>query len=60
MRENILKLHQHWNDRKFQIHWNNIEWVVSRSRNVKKPPFCTSFHMFYIKDKALTNHWFGH
>ena len=32
----LKKPHQHWNDRKFQIHWNNLEWVVPKSCNMKK------------------------
>ena len=48
-----LKARQYWNDWKFQIHWNKMEWAVPKSRNVKKTPFCTYFHKFYIKDKLL-------
>ena len=54
------KSHQHWNDCKYQIHWNKLEWVVPISRNVKKTRFCTSSHKFYIKDRDYTNHLVGH
>ena len=40
-----------------QIHWNDIEWVVPRIRNVRKNNFCASYHKFNIKDKAPTDHW---
>ena len=35
-KQNIKKDHQHWNDWNFQIHWNNLEWVVSKGCNAKK------------------------
>ena len=33
---NNIKYYEHWNYWKFQIHWNNLEWVVPKSCNVKK------------------------
>ena len=57
---NIKKSHQYWNYWKSQIYWNNMEWVVTKSRNVKKKHFLISSHKFYIKDKTYTNNWFVH
>ena len=37
-----IKLHkanQDWNNWKFQIHWNKLEWVNSRSRDERKIHF---------------------
>ena len=33
---------QYWNDWKFQIHWNKLEWVNPRSRDELKNPFFVS------------------
>ena len=54
-----LKTHENCNDRKFQIHWDNLEWVVTKVLHVKKIHFCTSSQKFYIKDKYMPNHWVG-
>ena len=58
--KNLKKSHQHWNDWKFQIHWNKLEWVVPKSCKVRKTPFCKYPHNFYIEYKTTTNHWVGH
>ena len=58
--KNLQQSHQHWNDWKFLINWNDLEWVFPRSQNLKKKPFCTSSHKFYIKYKSTINHWIGH
>ena len=41
------------------MHWNNLEWVVPKSFNVKKTPF---LHLTtgFIWKKKNTNHWVGH
>ena len=49
-----------WNDWRFQIHWNKIEWINPRNRNEQKNPFCLSSKKFYMKDNNKTAHWFGH
>ena len=54
-----FKYYQHWNDCKFQIHWNNLELVFPKILNVNKTPFCTSYHNFLIIDRNPTNHWIG-
>ena len=36
-----------------------MEWVVPKSHNAKKKPFCTSPHQFYLKDKTPKNYWVG-
>ena len=35
----IQKSYQDWNDWKFQIHWNKLEWLNPRSRNEQKKHF---------------------
>ena len=41
---------------KFLIHWNNLGWFNSRSRNEGKNPFCVSSKKLWLKDnnKATT------
>ena len=34
MKKYILKVNEVWNDWKFQIHWNKLEWVVPRIHKV--------------------------
>ena len=44
--KNIYKSNEYWNDWKFQIYLNTLEWVVPIRRNVKKTlivNFPTSF-----------------
>ena len=31
---------------KFQIHWNNIEWLNSRNGGERKNPFCVSSKIY--------------
>ena len=38
IKQNIKNAHQHCNDRKLQIHWNNLKWVVPKICNAKKNP----------------------
>ena len=44
-KENKIKINlkmadQNWNERKFQIHWNKLEWVNLRSRIEQKSILC--------------------
>ena len=39
---------QSWNDWKFQIHWNNIEWVNTINGSEGKNIFCVSNRKFYV------------
>ena len=51
---------QSWNYWKFQIHWNKLEWVNSRSRIEVNNPFCVYSNKFCLKDNNKTVHWVGH
>ena len=42
IKRKIYKANQDWNDWKFQIHWNELEWVNPRSRDEQKNQFCVS------------------
>ena len=51
---------QSWNDWKFHIHWNKIDWVNPRSCIEVKNPFCVSSKKLCLKDNNKTSHWVGH
>ena len=38
----LTEANQYWNDWKFHIHWNKLEWVNPRSRDERKNKFCLS------------------
>ena len=41
----LTEANQYWNDWKFQIHWNKIEWVNPRSHDGKNPFWVSSLKM---------------
>ena len=43
---------------KFQIHWNKLKWVNTRSREERKNLFCVS--SIFFKDNNKPEHWVGH
>ena len=46
IKRRLTEANQEWNDWKFQIHWNKLEWVNTRSRDERKNPFCVSQKYF--------------
>ena len=44
-----MKANNSWSDWKFQLHWNNIEWVEPNINNCKKNILFTSTYKLYIK-----------
>ena len=40
VKKKLTEANQYWNDLKFQIHWNNPEWVNPGSHDEQKNPFC--------------------
>ena len=48
---------QNWNDWRFQIHWNIIEWVNLLKFNKQTNVFCVSSKEFYLNDNIKTAHW---
>ena len=51
---------QTWNDQKFQIHWNKLEWVNKRNNIEQRYPFCVSSKKLSLNDNNKTVHWVGH
>ena len=42
IKRRLTESNQEWNDRKFQIHWNKLEWVNPRSHDERKNSFFVS------------------
>ena len=49
-----------WNDWKFQLHWNMLEWVDPKSTPKRVKPFSVSSKRFYINNNDRTAHFVGH
>ena len=49
-----------WNDWKFKLHWNMLEWVDPKSTPKRVKPFSVSSKKFYIKNNDRTAHFVGH
>ena len=49
-----------WNDWKFQIHWNILEWVDLKSTTKRVKPFSVSSKKFYINNNDRSSHFVGH
>ena len=51
---------QCWNDWKFKIHCNNLEWLNPINHSEGNNFFCVSSTISYLKDNNKTSHWVGH
>ena len=54
------KLHeanQAWNNWKFKIHWNKLEWLNPRSRDEQKNRFCVSSKKIDLKITLKLHIW---
>ena len=49
-----------WNEWKFQLHWNMLEWVYPESTPKRVKPFSFSSKKLYINNNYRTAHCFGH
>ena len=49
-----------WNDQKFQLHWNMLEWVDPKSTPKRVKSFSVSSKKFYINNNDRTSHFVGH
>ena len=56
----LTEANQEWNDWKFQIHWNKLEWVNSRDCDESKNLLCVSSKRLCVKDNNKPAHWVGH
>ena len=46
-----------WNDCKFQLHWNMLEWVDPKTTPKRVKPFSVSSKKFYINNNDRTAHY---
>ena len=44
-----MKANTNWNNWRFQLHWNKLEWLDTRKINIKKNPLYYSTHKLCIK-----------
>ena len=49
-----------WNDWKFQLHWNMLEWVDPKTTPKRVKPFSVSSKKLYINNNDRTAHLVGH
>ena len=49
IKRKLTEANKYWNDWKFQIHWNKLEWVNPRSRDEQKNQFCVSSKKIVLK-----------
>ena len=59
----IFKMYQSnrwWNDWKFQLYWNKLEWVDPKSTPKRVKPFSLISKKFYISRNDRTAHFVGH
>ena len=65
MRDDLIKnkmfqQNRWWNDWKFQLHWNMLEWVDPKSTLKRVKPFSVSLKKLYINNNDITAHFVGH
>ena len=59
----IFKLYESnrwWNDWKFQLYWNKLEWVDPKSTPKRVKPFSVSSKKLYINKNDRAAHSVGH
>ena len=49
-----------WNDWKFQLNWNMLEWVDPKSTTKQVKPFSVSSNKLCINNNYRTAHFIGH
>ena len=59
IKRNLQKANQDWNNWKFQIHWNKLEWVNTRSYDERKNIFCVSSKFICLKYNIKPAYWVG-
>ena len=49
-----------WNDWKFQLHWNKLEWVDPKPTPKRVKHYSVSSKELYISNNDRTAHFVGH
>ena len=55
----IYEANRQWNDWKFQLHWNKLEWVDTKFNPKIDKPFSVYSKTFYISKSDITAHCVG-
>ena len=48
-----------WNDWRFQLHWNMLEWIDPKTISKRVKQFSVSSNKLYINNKDRTAHFVG-
>ena len=56
----LYKANKCWNDWRFQLHWNKLEWVDPKSCPKIIKPFSVSSKTFYISKNDRKAHFDGY
>ena len=59
IKNKLFQSNMWWNDWKFQLHWNMIEWVDPKSTPKTVKPFSVSSINFYINNNDRAAHFVG-
>ena len=60
IQKKLYEANRQWNDWKFHLHWNKIEWVYPKFTPKRVKPFSVSSEFFYIIKNDRTAHFVGH
>ena len=60
IKNELFRSNMWWNDWKFQLHWNMLEWVDPKSTPKQVKQFSVSSKKFYINNNYRTAHFVGH
>ena len=60
IKNELFQSNMWWNDWKFQLNWNMLEWVNPKSTTKLVKPFSVSSNKFYINNNDRTAHFVGH
>ena len=60
IKNELFRSNMWWNDWKFQLHWNMLEWVNPKSTPKRVKPFSVYSKKLYINNNDRTAHFVGH
>ena len=60
MKNKPFQSNRWWNDWRFQLHWNILEWVDPKPTPKRVKPCSVSSKKFYINNNDRTAHFVGH
>ena len=60
IKNKLFQSNMWWNDWKFQLHWNMLEWVDPKTTPKRVKPFAVSSERFYINNNDRTAQFVVH